>query len=47
VFDELKKRGFDAQLGCRGHEMLVHAGDSTPRRIQVKTAHVTPMVPAA
>jgi hypothetical protein len=42
VFSELKKRGFDAQLGPREHEMLVRAGDSPPTPIRVKTAHVTP-----
>jgi hypothetical protein len=42
VFDELKKRGFDAQLGPRENEMLVRAGDSPPTRVQVKTASVTP-----
>jgi len=42
VFDELKKRGFDAQLGPREHEMLVRAADSPPTPIRVKTAHVTP-----
>ena len=42
VFDELRKRGFDAQLGPREREMLVRADDSPPRPIRVKTAHVTP-----
>jgi hypothetical protein len=42
VFDELRKRGFDAQLGRRGHEMLFRAGDSPPMRVHVKTANVTP-----
>ena len=42
VFGELKKRGFDAQLGPREHEMLVRAGDSPPLPVRVKTAHVTP-----
>jgi hypothetical protein len=42
VFDELKKRGFDAQLGPREHEMLVRAANSPPTRVWVKTAHVTP-----
>jgi hypothetical protein len=42
VFGELKKRGFDAQLGPREHEMLVRAGDSPQRPIRVKTAHVAP-----
>ena len=42
VFGELKKRGFDAQVGPREHEMLVRAGDSPPTPIQVKTVHVTP-----
>jgi hypothetical protein len=42
VFGELKKRGFDAQLGPREHEMLVRAGDSPPMPVRVKTVHVTP-----
>jgi hypothetical protein len=42
VFGELIKRGFEAQLGPRKHELLVRAGDSPPRPIRVKTAHVTP-----
>jgi len=41
VFDELKKRGFDAQLGRRGHEMLIRMDGSPPTRVQVKTANVT------
>jgi hypothetical protein len=41
VFGELKKRGFDARFGPRGHEMLVGTGNP-PTRVQVKTAHVTP-----
>ena len=42
VFGELKKQGFDAQFGPRGHEMFVWTGNSPPKRVQVKTAHVTP-----
>jgi hypothetical protein len=42
VFDELRKRGFDAQLGPREHEMLVRVGDAPPTPIRIKTAHVTP-----
>jgi hypothetical protein len=42
VFGELKKRGFDAQLGPRDNEMLVRVGDAPPTPIRVKTAHVTP-----
>jgi hypothetical protein len=42
VLDELRKRGFDAQPGRRGHEILVRAGDSPPTRVQVKTANVPP-----
>jgi hypothetical protein len=39
---ELKRRGFHAQLGPRGHGMFVRARDSPSRRIQVKTDDVTP-----
>jgi hypothetical protein len=42
VFGELKKRGFDAQLGPGEREMLVRAGNSPPTPIRVKTAHLTP-----
>jgi hypothetical protein len=37
----LKKRGFDAQLGLREHEMLVRTCSSLPTPVRVKTAHVT------
>ena len=42
VFREFRRRGFDAQLGPRKHEMLVGTRDSLPTRLQVKTAHMTP-----
>ena len=42
VLGELLRRGFDAQLGPREHQVLVRAGDSPPRTIQVKAAHSPP-----
>jgi hypothetical protein len=40
VLCELKKRGFDAQLGPV-NDMLVRAGDAPPTPVRVKTTHVT------
>jgi hypothetical protein len=43
VMGELLRRGFDAQLSDREeHVMLIRAGDSPPKPIQVKTVHSTP-----
>lgn len=43
VMDELSRRGFEAQLSDRKeHVLLVQAGDSAPKPVQVKTAHSTP-----
>jgi hypothetical protein len=42
VLSELLRRGFDAQLGPRKHEVLVRAGDRPPAAIQVKAAHSPP-----
>src|SRR5271157_17103 len=43
VMGELLRRGFEAQLSDRKeHVLLVQAGDSAPRPIQVKSAHSTP-----
>src|SRR6516165_9770723 len=42
VLGELLRRGFDAQLGPREHQVLVRAGDSPPRTILVKAAHSPP-----
>jgi hypothetical protein len=39
VLGEMLRRGFDAQLGPTDHKVLVRAGDSPPRTIQVKAAH--------
>ena len=43
VMDELSRRGFEAQLSDRKeHVLLVRAGDSAPKPVQVKTVHSTP-----
>ena len=43
VMGELLKRGFEAQLSDgKEHVLLVQAGGSAPKPIQVKTAHSTP-----
>ena len=43
VMDELSKRGFEAKLSDRKeHVLLVRAGDSAPKAVQVKTVHSTP-----
>jgi hypothetical protein len=42
VLSELLRRGFDARLGPREHEVLVGAGDLPPAAIQVKAAHSPP-----
>src|SRR5208283_4996594 len=43
VIGELLKRGFEARLSDRKeHVLLVQAGDSAPKPIQVKTVHSTP-----
>ena len=43
VMGELLRRGFEAQLSDRKeHVLLVQAGDSAPKPVQVKTAHSTP-----
>ena len=43
VMGELSRRGFEAQLSDRKeHVLLVQAGDSAPKPVQVKTAHSTP-----
>jgi hypothetical protein len=42
---ELLRRGIDARLageGARKHDVLVCAGDSPPKAIQVKTVHSAP-----
>jgi hypothetical protein len=40
VMGELLRRGFEAQFSDRKeHVLLVRAGDSTPKPVQVKTAH--------
>jgi hypothetical protein len=40
---ELLRRGFDVQLSDRKeHLLLVQAGDSAPKPVQVKTVHSTP-----
>jgi hypothetical protein len=41
--DELLRRGFEAQYSDRKeHVLLVRAGDSAPKPVQVKTVHSTP-----
>ena len=43
VMGELLRRGFEAQLSDRKeHVLLVQAGDSAPKPVQVKTVHSTP-----
>ena len=43
VMGELLRRGFAAQLSDREeHVLLVQAGDSAPKPVQVKTVHGTP-----
>ena len=43
VMDELSRRGFEAQLsGRKEHVLLVWAGDSAPKPVQVKTVRSTP-----
>ena len=43
AMDELSRRGFEAQLSDRKeHVLLVRAGDSAPKPVQVKTVHSTP-----
>src|SRR5580704_10960332 len=43
VMGELLRRGFEAQLSDRKeHVLLVQAGDSAPRAVQVKTVHSAP-----
>jgi hypothetical protein len=42
VIGELLRRGFDAKLGPNKHEILVRAGDSLPKPIQVKVVLATP-----
>src|SRR5271166_4783544 len=43
VMGELLRRGFEVQLSDRKeHVLLVQAGDSAPKPIQVKTVHSTP-----
>jgi len=43
VMGELLRRGFEAQLSDRKeHVLLVQAGASAPKPVQVKTAHSTP-----
>ena len=43
VIGELLRRGFEVQLSDRKeHLLLVQAGDSPPKPVQVKTVHSTP-----
>ena len=43
VMEELLRRGFQARLSDhKEHVLLVQAGDSAPKPIQVKTVHWTP-----
>ena len=43
VMDELSRRGFEAQLSDRKeHVLLVQAGESAPKPVQVKTVHSSP-----
>ena len=43
VIGELLRRGFEVQLSDRKeHLLLVQAGDSAPKPVQVKTVHSTP-----
>ena len=43
VMDELSRLGFEAQLSDRKeHVLLVRAGESAPKPVQVKTVHSTP-----
>ena len=43
AMDELSRRGFEAQLSDRKeHVLLVRAGNSAPKPVQVKTVHSTP-----
>jgi hypothetical protein len=43
VMEELSRHGFEAQLSDRRqHVLLVRAGDSAPKSVQVKTVHSTP-----
>ena len=42
VLSELLRRGFDARVGRREHEVLVRVGDRRPAAIQVKAAHSPP-----
>ena len=43
VMGELLRRGFEVQLSDRReHALLVRAGDSAPKPVQVKAAHSTP-----
>jgi hypothetical protein len=43
VMDELSRHGFDAQRSDRReHVLLVRAGDSAPKTVQVKTVHSAP-----
>ena len=44
VIDELSRHGFEAQLSDRKeHVLLVRAGNSAPKLVQVKTVHSTPV----
>ena len=43
VMEELSRRGFEAQFSDRKeHVLLVRAGNSAPKPVQVKTVHSTP-----
>jgi hypothetical protein len=43
VIGELLRRGFEAQFSDRKeHVLLVRAGESAPKPVQVRTAHSTP-----
>ena len=43
VMEELLRHGFEAQLSDRRqHVLLVRAGNSAPKLVQVKTVHSTP-----
>jgi hypothetical protein len=42
VLGESLRRGFDARLGPKEHEVLVRTGDLPPTPIQVKAAHSPP-----
>jgi hypothetical protein len=43
AMDELSRRGFEARLSDRKeHVLLVRAGDSAPKAVQVKTVRSTP-----